>query len=160
MDKIKWIKDLVIAEQAMEESGVIDLSAEHSHIHLEVDTIEFLKDLKIGFIESAATFNQLKGSTLGNIKVYGIAKTKADFMLFRNGFKLIFSMSRPGLVEVYYSTLGGLPGAAKQKESEKDQLEAHWGPFGELKWTYKNHQIKYDYLIRHYLSRFIKESAK
>src|SRR4051812_1889016 len=91
MDRISWIKDLVLAEQQMEDSGIIDMSAGFdAEKELEDATIEFLADLKTGFIEAASTFNQLKGSALGTIKIYGISKTRADFMLFRNGFKLIF----------------------------------------------------------------------
>ena len=39
-------------------------------------------------------------------EIYGIANTHADFMLFRNGFKLIFSLKEPGAVSVRFHYVG------------------------------------------------------
>ncbi len=166
MTSLDWIKELVLAEQKMEDSGVIDLSAVDQENLLTEQTIDFLRDVKTAFIEAASTFNQLKASGVGTIKIYGISNTKADFMLFRNGFKLIFSMRRAGEIEVFYSLIGShflTPGAAEAEaasQQERDILRAEWGAFGELRWTYKALSVKKDYLVRHYFSRFIRESAK
>lgn len=164
MDKIQWIRDLVLAEQNMEETGMIDVTAGFDpEKDLENETVEFLHDLKAGFVEASSAFNQMKGSQLGNIKIYGISKTKADFMLFRNGFKLIFSMRHPGQVAIRMNHIGTtfIPGApAEETNQHEDHLKASWGAFGELQWTFKNQPIKIDYLIRYYMSRFVRESAK
>jgi hypothetical protein len=166
MSQIDWIKDLVLAEQKMEDSGLIDLSSSDQDKILEEQTLEQLRDIKTAFVETASAFNQLKGSSLGTTKIYGISNTKADFMLFRNGYKLIFSMRRPGEIEVYHSLIGSHflanPGAtdAAAPTSEKDVLKAQWGAFGDLNWFFKNMPVKVDYLVRHYFSRFVRESAK
>lgn len=164
MNNLDWIKELVLEEQTMEDSGVINLNSTNPEAHLEEYTLEFLRDCKAAFVEAIATFNHMKGSTLGTIKLYGISNTKADFMLFRNGYKLIFSMRRPGEVEVYKSlTSSHFLAAAtetEKKAGENDVLRAHWGAFGELQWQYRNLNVKLDYLIRHYLSHFIRESTK
>jgi len=161
---LDWIKELVLSEQQMEDTGVINLSSVDPEAHLEEQTLEFLRDIKAGMIEAAATFNQLKGSAAGTLKIYGISNTKADFMLFRNGYKLIFSMRRAGEIEVYHSFLAthflGTAEAETPKAPEKDILRAQWGAFGELQWHYRNLPVKLDFLIRHYVSRFIRESAK
>ncbi len=166
MDKLSWIRELVRAEQEMEESGLVDFSVGFDpEKHLFSETIHFLNDLKTGFVEAATAFNQLKGSSIGRVKIYGISRTHADFMLFRNGFKLIFSMKEPGLLSIRSQFAGAqLLGAAQPAEwnnvGEEDLLQARWGPFGDLIWTYHDQSIKIDYLIRYYLSRFIRESAK
>lgn len=167
MDKVQWIKDLVLAEQDMEERGLVDFEAGFSpDKELENETIEFLKDLKTTFIESSSAFNQLKASSVGNIKIYGISRTLADFMVFRNGFKLIFSMKRPGLIDIHFNHIGSnfIPGKANEEDvpppTEGQSLKAHWGAFGDLNWTYQGQPIKLDYLVRYYLSRFVRESAK
>lgn len=171
MDKMQWIKDLVKAEQAMEESGVIDVTAGFDpNKHLSEATFDFMRDLKAAFVESAATFNQLKGSTLGTIKIYGISNTVADFMLFRNGYKLIFTVAGPGVLSVRFNTIGnqffpqpqaeGSPSQASQTSSSGDVLKASWGAFGELNWTYDGKPINLDYLVRYYMTRFIRESTK
>jgi hypothetical protein len=41
-----------------------------------------------------------------------------------------------------------------------DQLRASWGAFGQLIWTYNEHEIDINYLIRYYMSRFVKDSAR
>ncbi len=165
MEKLTWIKELVLAEQQMEEAGVVDMEAGFDpNRQVDEATFEFITDLKAAFVEAASAFNQLKASTLGQIRIYGISKTRADFMLFRNGYKLIFSMRQPGTIGISYSAVGAnyVPGTlTKTDESEAvDQLKASWGAFGQLIWTYKDHSINIDYLVRYYMSRFIKDSAR
>ncbi len=164
MNNLDWIKDLILAEQQMEDAGVINLSAVDPEAHLGEQTLEFLRDIKASMIEVSATFNQLKGSSVGTLKIYGISNTKADFMLFRNGYKLIFSMRRAGEIEVYNSLMTSHFLAAssepEMKSADRDTIRAHWGAFGELQWHNKNLPVKIDYLVRHYLTRFIRESAK
>ncbi len=166
MDKITWIKDLVRAEQDMEESGMIDFNAGFDPQKLLAEeSLHFLNDLKVSFVDTVTTFNQLKSSPLGRIKVYGISNTEADFMLFRNGFKLIFALKRPGLISIRFLYVGatfvpGAPSNDKEVDPSEDQLVAKWGPFGDLVWTYNDQSLKIDFLVRYYMSRFIKESAK
>jgi hypothetical protein len=165
LEKLSWIKELVLAEQQMEEAGVVDMEAGFDPARqVEEATLEFIQDLKAGFVEASSAFNQMKGSTLGHIRIYGISKTKADFMLFRNGYKLIFSMRQPGTISVAYSSAGAnyVPGqaAAKDESRAQDLLRASWGAFGQLIWTYNDHEINIDYLIRYYMSRFVKDSAR
>lgn len=163
MDKLRWIKELVTAEQQMEDAGMVDMTAGFDPgRQLEDATVDFLNDLKLSFVEAASAFNQLKGSTLGHIRIYGISKTKADFMLFRNGAKLIFSMRHPGIITVSYSAAvaGYVPGVTRVDEGAQDVLKAEWGAFGQLNWTYNDRGIQLDYLIRYYMSRFVRDSAK
>ncbi len=168
MDKLGWIKELVRAEQRMEESGVIDFGAGFDSNELLVaESIDFLNALKTTFVETASSFNQLKGSAVGRVKIYGISNTHADFMLFRNGFKLIFSLKEPGTIIIRFHYVGAafvsLPGASDDGQkvpTEEDLLQARWGAFGDLVWTYMEQPIKVDYLVRYYLTRFIRESAK
>lgn len=166
-EKMKWIKDLVLAEREMEERGVIDFDAGFDpERNLEIETLEFLQILKEVFVEEAATFNQLKGSSLGSVKIYGISKTQADFMLFRNGHKLIFSMKIPGAIGVYFHHTGStfVPGGVStlnpDASKEEHILKAKWGAYGDLTWFYGEQEIRIDYLVRYYMTRFIKESAK
>lgn len=163
MDKLNWIRDLVKSEQDMEEAGIVDFSAGFNpQSELEHATIDFMGDLKAAFVEAASAFNQLRGATLGNIKIYGISKTQADFMLFRNGHKLIFSVREAGLVQIIHNSVAGsyLPGQNVSSTESHESLQAHWGAFGELKWTYREQPLNIDYLVRYYMSRFVRDSAK
>ena len=171
-DRLGWIKDLVRAEQRMEESGVIEFGPAFDPAQILVsESVAFMNELKMVFVDAASAFNQLKGSSLGRVKIYGIANTHADFMLFRNGFKLIFSLKEPGAVSVRFHYVGAgfqqtgatvAPGggAVASHVGEEDLLIARWGAFGDLNWTYQEQAIKTDYLVRYYLTRFVRESAK
>lgn len=169
MEKISWIKELVKAEQQMEESGLVDMSFGFDPERVLVtETIQFLLALKTEFVDASSSFNELKSSALGRIKIYGIAKTHADFMLFRNGFKMIFALKAPGQISVrfnfigtnYIPTPGSETSAAAANVMEEHIIEAKWGAFGELMWTYQNLPVKLEYMVRHYLTLFIKESSK
>lgn len=165
MNSMDWIKELVQSEKKMEESGVIDFSTSFdSDSLLKSSTLDYIKDIKTSFIEASSAFNELKGTTLGNIKVYAISKTVADFMLFRNGYKLIFAIEAPGKISIQFSHIGNsfIPGqtSSEAPSPNRDSLVASWGPFGEIFWTFKGKKVQLDYLIRYYLTRFIKESAK
>lgn len=182
MAKLDWVKDLVRAEEKMEESGVVDLSFGFDHpLTVQQETLELLNKLKNDFIEASAVFNELKQSPIGRIKIYGIAKTQADFMLFRNGFKMIFSMLTPGEISIRFNFLGpsqlATPMAATSNSAtvsqsaipsinsthslmEEHKLIAKKGPFEELVWTFQDQEVRLPSLVRFYLSLFLKESAK
>ncbi|MFS4458377.1 hypothetical protein [Bdellovibrio sp. HCB2-146] len=171
MEKISWIKELVKAEQQMEESGLVDMSFGFDTDKILVsETVQFLLALKTEFVDAATSFNELKPSALGRIKIYGIAKTHADFMLFRNGFKMIFSLKAPGQIAVRFNFIGTnyipAPGSIESSTQvasnvmDEHVVEAKWGAFGELMWTYQGLPVKLEYMVRHYLTLFIKESSK
>ena len=160
-DKLSWIKDLVRCEQQMEESGMIDLTTGFEpEKHLQKETLLFLTSLKRDFIDIITAFNQMKGSPLGRVKVYSVSQTQADFMIFRNGFKLIFSMRQPGTISMKLHRSAGINPAFKEESADEEFLIAKWGPFGDMLWTYNNQPIKVDYLVRYYTTRFVHESAR
>lgn len=172
MEKISWIKELVKAEQQMEESGLVDMGFGFDPERVLVtESIQFLLNLKTEFVDASTTFNELKPSALGRIKIYGIAKTHADFMLFRNGFKMIFALKSPGQISVRFNFIGTnyipTPGAAEPHTPaananvmDENIVEAKWAAFEELIWTFRGEPMKLEYMVRHYLTQFIRESAK
>jgi len=162
-----WIRELVSADEQLEKSVMIDMNLGLDTQRILVnETITFLLRLKTDFAEAAAHFNELKPSALGRIKVYGIAKTHADFMLFRNGYKMIFAIKNSGLISIRFHYVGNLAiPQPHQKENttivmDEQLLEAKWGAFEEVLWTYKGLNFKPEYLVRHYMTSFIKESAR
>lgn len=168
-DRIGWIRELVKAEEQMEESGLVDMGTgtDTERMMLQ-ESLNYLQLLKSEFVESATAFNELKSSPLGRIKIYGIAKTHADFMLFRNGFKMIFSLKAPGQISIRFNFIGPnympsqIPSVANTAAPmmEEHLLEAKLGPFNELSWTFENQPVKSQAIVKHHLTLFIKESAK
>lgn len=172
-NRMNWIKDLVKAEEQMEESGVVDMSiGVDNERALAAETINFIQNLKNEMIEASNTFNELKSSPLGRIKIYGIAKTQADFMLFRNGYKMIFSIKQPGVLSIRFNFLGPnqymspspamLPSAniSATPLMEENLIIAKRGPFHDMQWTFQNQEIQLAAMIKYHFSLFIKESSK
>ncbi len=173
VDRTSWIKDLVRAEEDMEQEGIVD-----AEMHVDKDrilvteTLRFLQSLKNSFIEAATTFNDLKSSPVGRIKIYGIAKTHADFMLFRNGYKMIFGLKAPGKISIRFNFIGAsyiptardpepqIHGSGAQTLMEEHVIDSQVGAFGEVEWVFKGHKFALDNLVRHYTSLYVRESAK
>lgn len=168
-DNLFWIKDLVRAEDQLEESGIVDLAIGlDNEKTLAAETLRFLQEMKTQIVEAATAFNELKVSPLGRIKIYGIAKTQADFMLFRNGFKMIFSMKDPGIISIRFNFMGPnyIPSMIPTNQNtntamlEENQILARKGPFHELVWTFQEQPVQIFSVIRYHLTLFIKESSK
>ena len=167
MGEMDWIRELVRAERKIEETGMVYMSTGLEEHTLKSETVTFLLNIKNLFVDSASLFNQMRGLSIGGVKIYGISNTEADFMLFRNGYKLLFSLKQPGTVSVRFAYQGTSIMPKTNRESPRfqdttneDFLEAKWGPFGELQWIHRNQPINLRYLVKYYLSRFIKESTK
>lgn len=169
-DKFFWIKDLVRAEDQMEESGMIDLSLGlDSEPALMRETLRFMTEIKQQIIEAATAFNDLKTSPLGRIKIYGIAKTQADFMLFRNGFKMIFTIKEAGAISIRFNFMGPsyipqtIPTASQNANTaamEEHLVQARKGAFQELVWTFNEQPVNMAALVRYHITLFIRESSK
>ena len=164
MKNLEWVKDLVESERHMEESGIIDLASMPDETRdLKDKTNEFLKIIKDNFIDFSTAFNNLKNTTIGSVKIYGISNTVADFMLFRNGYKLLFSTTEPGRIAISFQAGSAqflhIPNQQQATIGHDEFLDAKYGPFGEMTWAYRGTPVNPEYLVRYYLSRFVRESA-
>lgn len=166
VSKSEWIKELAQAENHLEESGVFEQGSPLDPQRVLVEnTLKLLSQLKQEFIESATGFNQWKTSPAGRIKVYGIAKTHSDFMLFRNGFKMIFSMKEAGEVSIRYNFMVSNPlvtteVAHNTASSEEHVLKAQISPFGDVTWVFQNQVVTIQSIVRYHLTLFVKESSQ
>lgn len=167
MTQLEWIKDLVESENKSLESGVIDINPQYLQQRLLVqETLNLLTALKDNFTDAVTMYNELKSSPIGKIKVYSIAQSHGDFMLFRNGYKMIFSLKEPGTVAVRFNFIGSQIMSTSQIAEAKvnskildDQfLVAKLKAFNELVWTFQEQEFKMDYLIKFYLTLFTRES--
>lgn len=164
MRNIEWIRRLVDSERRMEETGMIDLAGtEEDSQRLTHMTQDFLREIKEQFVEYATAFNNLKNTPMGSVKIYGISNTPADFMLFRNGYKLLFTAVAPGRIAInLHSQAPQLARGAQSNgmASNDGTIEAVFGAFGDISWTYNGSKVNPEALVRYYLSRFVRESAK
>lgn len=159
MSKIDWIKDLVYTET----HGVKNTewgSDDDYQQELQITTTSFLRQIKESFIDYISSFNQLRGLSTGGVKIYGIANTISDFMLFRNGYKLIFSSNIPGEIRIKFTHHNtNLSISGEDQDLSDTTLSARYGAFGEIIWTHKEQFVKLDYLAKYYLTLFTKKSV-
>ena len=157
-----WIRNLVREEEQMETMGQVSLAQKAAHPsneELEEHTIEFLRQLREAFTQSISIFNQMKGYS-SSIRIYGITDSQSDFMLFRNGYKLTFTMKEPGFIAIRFCHAEALLPGQEENPRPADYLKGVWRPYGELEWTSADQPIKIDFLIRYYTRLFVKQSVR
>ncbi len=171
MEKILWIQELVHAESLIENEGLIESPEELSPEQLLVqESVQFLISLKNEFQDAMTAFNELKGDVPGLVKMYGIAKTHSDFMLFRHGYKLVVTLKAPGIISLRVNfipssyvpaTTNVNPQAFKEKLiGEECLVEARYGAFGEVHWVHENIPVKIEYIVKYFFTLFTKESTR
>ncbi len=170
MEKLIWIQDLVKNETLIEQDGMIEsadqMSAEEILLH---ESVRYLMLLKNEFQDVMTAFNEIKGDVPGLVKLYGIAKTHSDFMLFRHGYKLVVSLKGPGLITIkmnfvptsYVPTTIEGPDAFRERMiGEECVIEARYGAFGEVHWVHKNIPVNIEYIVKFFFTMFSRESNR
>lgn len=164
-----WIENLALEEINMEESGVINFSEHLDPMHmLESSSVEFMEKLKEKFEVYTAKFNQFRthqSDASRAIKLFKISNTVNDFMLFRNSVKLVIARRSPDVISIgFLSNSGGLFAARLNFEESSStkihEIKAHVGPFNDIRWKFQGENVDIDSLARHYLTEFIKHSAR
>ncbi len=169
-----WIHDLARAEVHPDAERVLQLGRSSDPQQLvEESTIEFLNELKALFQEYRRVFNAYseKGSRFQEVKIYAVANTAADFMLFRNSINLLVCNSAHGMIQVQIGqhvrgTLSvdgqALPGTGKGATQAKAfpavartiELMAQVGPFRDVSWTFQGEKVNPEQLARFYFAEF------
>src|SRR4051812_48860642 len=101
-----WIHELARAEVHPDAERLLQLGRGFDPQQLvEESTIDFLGELREHFNEFARVFNAFaeNGAKFQEIKVYNVAQTAADFMIFRNQVKLVVSNSAHGVIQVGFA---------------------------------------------------------
>lgn len=166
-EDVSWLMDLARSEEDIDKTGMINYDAASSPEKVLKDaTVSYLKYLRNYTTKLASVFNSHKSLASSGIKVYGISNTDADFMVFRNSLKLIFSAQRPGVIQISFNAHTGAfftsPTITPSGTAEQigDVIHAQLGPFNEAIWTYQGRKINNHEMVRYFLTRFIQNSAR
>ena len=163
-----WIESLALDEINMEESGVIDFN-HHLNIEyiLEESSIDFMSNLREIFEIFVSKFNEYRTSNNSNyaIKMFKISNTVNDFMLFRNSLKLVAARKASDVISIgLLSNSGGIYSARMDTHDSPNnsahEIRAHIGPFNEVSWRFNGEPVKLEALVKHYLTEFIRLSAR
>jgi hypothetical protein len=161
-----WIHELARAEVHPDAERLLMLGGSFDpQQRVEESTIDFLAELREQFNEYARVFNGYSegGARFQEIKVYSVAQTAADFMVFRNQIKLVVSNAAHGVIQISFAqhVRGTLnvdgqmisqnisPGGAHAQD-----LLAQVGPFRDVHWTFQGEKVTPDQVARFYFAEF------
>lgn len=164
-----WIHDLARAEVHPEAERLLGLgSGLDPHQLVEESTVKFLMELREKFTEFARIFNSYSeaGARFQEIKLYSVAQTAADFMIFRNQVKLVVSNAAHGVITVAFAAHtrspfnfdGSNPDNLTAPASQ--ELLAQVGPFRDVKWTFQGETITPEQIARYYFAEFIRATRE
>lgn len=162
-----WIETLALEELNMEESGVINFNEHLNPVRaLEEASIELMETIREKFEIYVSRFNEYRGqkNQTAAIKTFKISNTINDFMLFRNSLKLVIARRSADVISIgFLSNTGGLFAARTNgiaSEAKIHEIKASVGPFNNIRWHFQGEPVDADALVRHYLTEFIKHSAR
>jgi hypothetical protein len=157
-----WIHDLARAESSPE-AEVLDRLTQNSGPQqaIEESTVDFLTDLRDFFQEYVRVLNTLSdgGKKFSEIKIFNLTQGAADFMLYRNGVKLIIANTAHGVIQLSYdqhkvagAQTSQSPAVADVPQAE--ELLAQMGVFGSVHWTYRGEQVQSESVAQYFFSEF------
>lgn len=152
-----WLEELVEKEKSWESSGIVDpLDSDDIQSALNTASIEFVDQLRWLFDTYVERFNTLRGpaNPLKHIKIFKIANTANDFILFRNSLKLMINRKNADVVSI-----GLFIGNTPISQQGHHELKAHVGPFKKITWQIHGEEVDALALVQEYLSAFIRQSS-
>jgi hypothetical protein len=162
-----WIHELARLEIHPEAERLFGLTNSNDPSQMvEEATVQFMTALRERFTDFARVLNGYSegGQKFQEVKIYSVAQTAADFMLFRNQVKLLFTNAAHGMIQVSFAkhtrtTVAVDAPAENQILAQYDrpqEILAQLGPFREVVWTYQNERVSSDQVARFYFSEFIR----
>lgn len=165
-----WIHELVRSEIHPDAEKILGLQSSFDpNQRIEESTIQFLTELREQFQEYTRVFNGYSenGAKFQDIKVYSLAGSPADFMVFRNQVKLVVSNVAHGVIGLSFarhlrSSLNvngqGQPdnSASSVALGKGQELRAQMGPFHEVYWTFEGERILADQVAKFFFVEFVR----
>lgn len=168
-----WIHDLARGEIHPDADRILQLGASHDPAQLiEESTIAFLTELKEHFNEFIRTFNSYSeaGQQFQEARIYNIAQTVVDFMLYRNQIKLVVSNPAHGAIQISFAQHNRSPGMPNAPVAEQSfatamqrapqELIAQMGPFRDVYWTFQGEKVTAQQLAKFYFTEFIRATRE
>jgi hypothetical protein len=157
---LPWASELALEERKMDRMGVVDFSNSFKKQDLlKRLTREFMRKLRETFQKEIEVFNSSRQSASHAVHLYRVSNTEEDFMLFRNGVKLVVSGERSGRVVLAFNQFLGQIFTPSQQQPNFE-LEASWGAFDQLHWNYRTERVSIPDVVRFFLGEFVRQSYK
>lgn len=168
-----WLHELARAEMHPDAEKLLQLGRSFDPQQVvEESTIDFLTQLREEFSQYAKIFNSYaeSGSKFQEVKIYSIANTAADFMIFRNQIKLMIANTAHGLIQLAFAQhlrgtiaingqLQGTQGSS-QIPNQAQELVAQIGPFRDVHWTFQAEKVNPEQVARFYFAEFVRATRE
>jgi hypothetical protein len=164
-----WIHELARAEIHPDAEKLLQLGRSFDPQQLvEESTIDYLTELREHFNEYARTFNAYSenGVKFQDVKVYSLAQTAADFMVFRSQVKLVVANSAHGVIQLSFAqhvraaaavdVNGQSSAAAASPPAPSQDILAQVGPFRDVYWTFQGERVTPEQVAKFYFAEFIR----
>lgn len=170
-----WIHELARGEIHPEAEKLLQLgnSFDPQQV-IEESTIDFLTRLRDCFNEFVKLFNSYSegNSRFQEVKVYSVAQSAADFMVFRNQVKLLVANSAHGAIQISFShhvrsnlaidgQVQAVPGPAMNPSAiptQASEIIAQIGPFRDVHWTFQGEKVAPEQVAKYYFTEFARAS--
>lgn len=159
-----WIYELARAESSPEADALYRLNQTTAPQQaIEESTVEFLTDLRAYFQEYVRIFNAQSdaGKKFPEIKIFNLTQGAADFMLYRNGIKLIVANTTHGVVQISYDKhliAGAVPSELSIPQAE--EILAQFGAFSTVHWMYRSERVESEQVAKHFFADFARVSRE
>jgi len=165
-----WVENLAYEELNMDQSGVVIINNHlDSNMLLEEASITFMNHLRDRIEVLINRFNECRGGAaqINHIKIFKISNTVNDFMLFRNSLRMVFARKANDMISIGFLVNGKDLYAPRLTEfdsfgaiNQTHDIKAHVGPFNKILWKFQGEDVDLDAMVRHYVTEFIRQSAK
>jgi hypothetical protein len=157
-----WIHEIARAESSPEAEALYQLTQGGPQQAIEESTVEFLTDLRAYFQEYVRIFNTLSdaGKKFAEIKIFNLTQGAADFMLYRNGIKLIVANTTHGAIQISYDRHSPVLTASEGAVPQPEELLAHVGAFGKVSWMYRSEKVESEQVAKHFFAEFTRSTRE
>ena len=162
-DSSGWIHDLTRAEISPEAEALYRLSSTAAPDQaIEESTVDYLTDLRAYFQEYVRAFNSFSdaGKKFSEIKIFNLTQGAADFMLYRNGVKLIIANTAHGVIQFSYDQHANAAPKTDLVIPQPEEILAQMGAFGAIRWTYRSETVASEQVSKHFFSEFVRTSRE
>lgn len=159
-----WIYELARAEASPEADALYRLNQTTAPQQaIEESTVDFLTDLRAYFQEYVRIFNAQSdaGKKYPEIKIFNLTQGAADFMLYRNGIKLIIANTTHGVIQISYDKhiiAGAVPTELSIPQAE--EILAQFGAFSTVHWMYRSEKVQSEQVAKHFFAEFARVSRE
>ncbi len=158
--ELPWPAELALEERRMLREGVVDYSQPINQTeYVRKLSLDYVKNLQKNFKGVLEQFNFTRKDAEALAQIYRVSGTECDFMLFRNGVKLVVSAQKAGRVVFAFNQYLGQV-YAPTSGVQSFELEAALGAFQQLHWTYRGERVSSEDVVRYFFTEFVKQSAR